>query len=332
MTEQTRQRIEARKAALRAKLSQAETDIRQDLQDLRAEADPLQAAGRFVRSLVSAAPTAAIASLTQKAPSEVFQWSLNTGASLLLRRFLPAPYARIIGTAAPFAAAALGPTAMRQVENALEWFIEKTETRPLDEAELAIAQRDPDPRLKTIWADARREAAHTVKSASDEAVVSVQVAASALARSFNGALDDAISLAQSAVRSAKTAAFGSVEAVLERAIEWTAPDSPEEALPPVKDILKSARQEAAQNAEKASETAKSAAQTLAKTAQTRTEDLIEAVRWTADQAVDRFRNATGTSIAPVKTVALSSVESALEWFIEKTNRPKRAHRKQKTAH
>lgn len=119
-TERTLQDLQARKAALEAKLRQTEALIRQDLNELKADLNPMRQLGSFVQNLVGTHPTALPAMLDQQIDAGLTRW---------LDRVLPGPNLQGVRVLVPILVKgilhAAAPFAFKNLENALAWLIEK---------------------------------------------------------------------------------------------------------------------------------------------------------------------------------------------------------------
>ena len=119
-TERTLQDLQARKAALEAKLRQTEALIRQDLNELKADLNPMRQLGSFVQNLVGTHPTALPALLDQQ---------IDVGLTRWLDRVLPGPNLQGVRVLVPILVKgilhAAAPFAFKNLENALAWLIEK---------------------------------------------------------------------------------------------------------------------------------------------------------------------------------------------------------------
>lgn len=119
-TERTLQDLQARKAALEAKLRQTEALIRQDLNELKADLNPMRQLGSFVQNLVGTHPTALPALLDQQIDAGLTRW---------LDRVLPGPNLQGVRVLVPILVKgilhAAAPFAFKNLENALAWLIEK---------------------------------------------------------------------------------------------------------------------------------------------------------------------------------------------------------------
>ena len=119
-TERTLQDLQARKAALEAKLRQTEALIRQDLNELKADLNPMRQLGSFVQNLVGTHPAALPALLDQQIDAGLTRW---------LDRVLPGPNLQGVRVLVPILVKgilhAAAPFAFKNLENALAWLIEK---------------------------------------------------------------------------------------------------------------------------------------------------------------------------------------------------------------
>ena len=133
-TERTLQDLQARKAALEAKLRHTEALIRQDLADLKADFNPMRQMGSFVQNLAAAHPSALPA---------MFEQQIDAGLTRWLERVLPGPKLQGVRALVPILVKgilhAAAPFAAKGLENALAWVIEKVKRpeAPPGEAEAA---------------------------------------------------------------------------------------------------------------------------------------------------------------------------------------------------
>lgn len=119
--------LEARKAALKARLEVIETQLRQDLGDLRNEIDPGKQVMNLAKRFLSPSPG------MQLVKSGVVNLALNTGMDLVGRMLLPGWKWKVARHVVPAVAPTLrhtlesaGESGRKGLIKALEWVVQKT--------------------------------------------------------------------------------------------------------------------------------------------------------------------------------------------------------------
>jgi hypothetical protein len=116
--------LDQRKAQIKAKLEQSRLLIRNDVNDLKEDLNPLQAAGNLVKQMLNPAPAA------QLTNSGIVNFTIDTGISILINRFLPGANKNLVQVVAPVLVKNLAsnvvPKLRKTAETALEWVVEKT--------------------------------------------------------------------------------------------------------------------------------------------------------------------------------------------------------------
>lgn len=135
--------LQQRKAAIRARLDHSRTLIRQDINDLREDLNPLKNIGQLVGNMLRPAQDAQISE------SGILNFGVDTGISLLVNRFIPAHSRNIVTLIAPILLKNLmthfGPQLKSAAEKALEWVVEKTAEKPDENPSDREVQTEPDP-------------------------------------------------------------------------------------------------------------------------------------------------------------------------------------------
>ena len=135
--------LQQRKAAIRARMDHSRTLIRQDINDLREELNPLKTIGQLVGSMLQPAPDAKISD------SGILNFGVDTGISLLINRFIPAHSRNIATVLAPVLVKNLmthfGPQLRSAAEKALEWVVEKTAEKSGENPSDREVQTETDP-------------------------------------------------------------------------------------------------------------------------------------------------------------------------------------------
>lgn len=120
--------LQQRKSAIQARLEHSRTLIRQDLNDLREDLNPLKTIGQLVGNMLQPAPDAQISE------SGILNFGVDAGISLLINRFIPAHSRNIATLVAPVLLKNLithfGPQLQSAAEKALVWVAEKTAEQP----------------------------------------------------------------------------------------------------------------------------------------------------------------------------------------------------------
>ncbi|HND89054.1 MAG TPA: hypothetical protein PK971_12030 [Saprospiraceae bacterium] len=123
--------LEARKAALQAKLEVIEAQFRQDLDDLREDLNPGKQIMNLVKRMFAPAP------VLQIAKSGAANFALNTGVNMVGRMLLPGWKWKVARHVVPAVAPDLGHTLETAAESArkglikaLEWVADKTDGDP----------------------------------------------------------------------------------------------------------------------------------------------------------------------------------------------------------
>lgn len=135
------QHLRHRKAELRAKITQTRALIRQDVNDLKEDLNPIRAAGHVIKNMLQPSEDG------QMTNSGVLNFGIDTGISMLVNRFIPGGRnaAKII---APVLLKNLAthvvPTAREKAEQFLHWIADKTDGIDEPEPEHTAPSEQPD--------------------------------------------------------------------------------------------------------------------------------------------------------------------------------------------
>lgn len=132
--------VQARKQALKARLSVLETSIRKDISDLRDDLRPLKQIGSFVKNMLMPEPSGS-------ASAGALGFVAETGLNIALNQFLPGKNLHGLRTVAPvllknLASHAL-PKAKSGLEKMLAWVAEKTEAPKTEKNQSEKTRKTP---------------------------------------------------------------------------------------------------------------------------------------------------------------------------------------------